>query len=131
MPQMVHLQVSIMGNFGLIGGVFWLDATNGCVCYICQEGVEDNLHFMLECSFSRESASLSLSDLQNKILKLDEVNGPGIVSFLNNLDCPNKALFLSGGLLLSFQKQMVLLVTCIMQKCRDISMKSFAHQRYQ
>ena len=35
-----------------------------------------------------------------KILKLDVVDGPGIVLFLNNLDGGNKALFFLGGLLL-------------------------------
>ena len=53
-----HLQMRIMGNFGLNGGVSWLEGINGCVCYICQEGVEDNLHFLLDCSFLREHLSL-------------------------------------------------------------------------
>ena len=43
-----HLQMRIMGNFGLNGGVPWLEGTNGCVC---QEGVEDNLHFLLGLLF--------------------------------------------------------------------------------
>ena len=105
-----HLQMRIMGNFGLNGGVPWLEGTNGCVCYICQEGVEDNLHFLLDCSFLREHFSLLWSKLQQKILKLDLVDGLGIVSFLNNLDRANKALFLLGGLLLPFQKQMCIMI---------------------
>ena len=105
-----HLQMRIMGNFGLNGGVPWLEGTNGCVCYICLEGVEDNLHFLLDCSFLREHFSLLWSKLQQKILKLDLVDGPGIVSFLNNLDRASKALFLLGGLLLPFQKQMCIMI---------------------
>ena len=105
-----HLQMRIMGNFGLNGGVPWLEGTNGCVCYICQEGVEDNLHFLLDCSFLREHFSFLWSKLQQKILKLDLVDGPGIVSFLNNLDRASKALFLLGGLLLPFQKQMCIMI---------------------
>ena len=46
----------------------------------------------------------------NKRLKLDLVDGPGIISFLNNLDRANKALFLLGGLLLPFQKQMCIII---------------------
>ena len=105
-----HLQMRIMGNFGLNGGVPWLEGTNGCVCYICQEGVEDNLHFLLDCSFLREYFSLLWSKLQQKILKLDLVDGPGIISYLNNLDCANKVLFLLGDLLLPFQKQMRIII---------------------
>ena len=48
------------------------------VCYICQEGVEDNLHFLLDCSFLREHFSLWWSILQQEILKLDAVDDNGI-----------------------------------------------------
>ena len=99
-----------MSNFGLNGGVPWLDGSNSCVCCICQEGVEDNLHFLLGCSFLRKYFSLLWSNLQQNILKLNEVDGPGIVSLLNNLDCANKALFLLGRLLLPFQKQMCIMI---------------------
>ena len=64
-----HLQVRIVSNFGLNGGIPWLNGANGCVCYICQEGVEDNLHFLLDCSFLCEHFSKSFSspnkDLHN------------------------------------------------------------------
>ena len=45
-----------------------------------------------------------------KILKLDVVDGLGIVSLLNNLERANKAVFLLGGLLLPFQKQMCIMI---------------------
>ena len=86
----------------------WLDGA-GCICYTCQDDVEDNLHFLLDCSFLRENFSLLLSSLQQNILKLDAIDGPGIVSFLNNLDRANKALFLVGGLLLPFHKEMCII----------------------
>ena len=72
----------IMGNFLLNGGVPWLEGTNGCGCCICQEGVEDNLHFLLDCSFLREHFSLLWSKLQQKISKLDLVDVPGITRFV-------------------------------------------------
>ena len=64
---------------------------------------------MLDFSFLSEHFLLLWSNLQ-KILKLDAVDGPGIVSFLNSLDRANKDLFLLGGLLLSFQKQMCIMI---------------------
>ena len=106
----IHLQMRIIGHFGLNGGVPWLEGTSGCVCYIFQEGVEDNLHFLLDCSFLREHFSLLWSELHQKILMLDLVDGPVIVSFLDNLDHANKALFLLGALLLPFQKQMCIMI---------------------
>ena len=100
----------VMGNFGLKGGVPWLDGANGCFCYICQEGVEDNLHFLLNCSFLRENFSLLWCNLQHKILKLDMVDSSRTFSFLNNLGRANKALFFLGGLFLPFQKQMCIMI---------------------
>ena len=66
-------------------------------------------------AFLREHFSFLWSKLQQKILKLDLVGGPGtlspgIVSLLNNLGCANKALFLLGGLLLPIQKQMCIMI---------------------
>ena len=64
------------------------------------------LHSLLDCSFLQENFLLSWPNLQHKILKLDVIDGPGIVSFLNSLDRANKALFFLGSVLLPFQKQM-------------------------
>ena len=46
----IHLQRCIVGNVGLSEGVPWLNAdrTN---CYLCKEYIEDDLHFLLDCSF--------------------------------------------------------------------------------
>ena len=99
-----------MGNFGLNGVVLRLDGANGCACYICQEGAEDKLHCLLDCSFLRDNFSILSSNLQHKILKLDVVDVPGIVSFLNNLNRANKALLLLGSLFFLFQKQMCIMI---------------------
>ena len=96
-----------MDYFGPNGGVSWLDGANGCVCNIWKEGVEDNLHFLLDCSILSENISLLWSNLQQKILILDAADGAGIVSFLNNLD---GAVFPPGDLLLPFHKQMCIMI---------------------
>ena len=67
--------------------------------------MEDNLHFLLDCSFLREHFSLLWSNLQQNILKIDVVDGSGVVSSLNNLNRANKALFLPDGPLFPLQKK--------------------------
>ena len=78
--------------------------------FICQEDVEGNVHLLLDCFFVREHFLLLWSNLQQKISKLDVVDGHGNVSFLNNLDRANKALLLLGGLLFPLQKQMYIMI---------------------
>ena len=45
----MHIQIQILGNFGLSGGVPWHVGTNRSLCLICKEGTEDVTHFLLDC----------------------------------------------------------------------------------
>ena len=45
----LHVQIRLAGNFGLNGGVPWLSNTEGALCFICKENVENVNHFLLEC----------------------------------------------------------------------------------
>ena len=74
------------------------------------------LKTLLDCSFLCENFSLLWSNLQQKILNLDAADGPRTVLFSNNLDHANKALFLLGGLLLPFHKQMYTMIRKICQR---------------
>ena len=44
----LHVQIRLAGNFGLNGGVPWLLNTEGALCFICKENVENVNHFLLE-----------------------------------------------------------------------------------
>ena len=52
-----HLQLKLLGNFGLNGSVPWLEDTAGSVCCICKQDVEDNMYLMLDCTFFRDKFS--------------------------------------------------------------------------
>ena len=41
----LHTQARIMGGFGLNGSVPWLKDTEGALCFICKEDVENTYHF--------------------------------------------------------------------------------------
>ena len=51
----LHIQVRLMGNFGLNAGVPWLHGTPGALCFICKEGLDDVNHFLWECKTFREN----------------------------------------------------------------------------
>ena len=44
-----HVQIRLIGNFGLNGSVPWLTNTEGEFCLLCKESVEDVSHFLLDC----------------------------------------------------------------------------------
>ena len=55
----LHVQRRLMGNFGINGGVPWLTNTDGELCLLCKEGVEDVNHFLSDCpNFRDNRASL-------------------------------------------------------------------------
>ena len=51
----LHVQVRIMGDFGLNGGISWLTSTAGATCFVCKQGVETVNHFLLECPGFKEN----------------------------------------------------------------------------
>ena len=50
-----YIQVRIMGNFGLKGGIPWLTNTEGATCSVCEQGVKTVNHFLLECPGFKEN----------------------------------------------------------------------------
>ena len=50
----LHVQIRLMGNFGINGGVPWLTNTDGELCLLSKESVEDVSHFLLDCPNFRD-----------------------------------------------------------------------------
>ena len=53
----MHIQIRLMGNFGLNCGVPWHIGTNCSLCLLCKEGTEDVTHFLLDCPFFKENVN--------------------------------------------------------------------------
>ena len=53
----MHIQIRLMGNFGLNCGVLWHIGTNGSLCLTCKQGTEDVTHFLLDCPFFKENVN--------------------------------------------------------------------------
>ena len=56
------MQIRLMGNFGINGGVPWLTNTDGELCLLCKESVEDVSHFPLGGIFCSERHFLLFKD---------------------------------------------------------------------
>ena len=51
----LHVQIRPMRNFGINGGVPWLNNTDGEFCLLCKESVEDVSHFLSDCPNFRDN----------------------------------------------------------------------------
>ena len=91
----MHIQIRLMGNFGLNCGVPWQAGTNDSLCLICKRGTEDVIYLLLDCS---------------RITKTNSVDGTQICNSTNNLDRDSKVLLLLGGLSLPFDNATAILI---------------------
>ena len=84
----LHVQVRLMGQFGLIGGIPWLCDSDGAFCFVCKQDVERVLSLW--------------KNLKIKITVSNQADGVNICQFIDNLDRHHKVLLLLGGLCLPF-----------------------------
>ena len=107
----LHIQVRLMGNFGLNGGIPWLCGTDGAVCFICKEGIETVNHFVLDCNYFRENFELLWTHLTSRIINYNPSDGIQIAEYITNLDRHHRVLLLLGGLSLPFDTATITVIT--------------------
>ena len=93
----LHVQVRIMENFGLNGGIPWLTDTECATCFVCKQGVETVNHFRLESPGFKENLDSLWDKLKTKARHLNPIDGDQTVNFITNLDQHNKMLLPFGG----------------------------------
>ena len=107
----LHVQIRLAGNFGLNGGVPWLLNTDGALCFICKENVENVNHFLLECREFRNNFDSIWLNLRQKIVSASPIDGSQIFDFIHHLNQRHKVLLLLGELQLPFDRESVTLIT--------------------
>ena len=98
----LHVQIRLMGNFGLNGGVPWLTNTDGELCLFCKNSVEDVSHFLSDCSSFRDNFESLWSNLSQKLIACNPSDGTQISHFISSLDRQQKIILLLGGFPLPF-----------------------------
>ena len=90
----LHNQARLMGAFGLNGSVPWLKDTEGALCFICKEDVENTKHFFLDCPQFKENFDSVWRNLQLKITRSNPTDSIQIANFIKNLNHQNKVMLL-------------------------------------
>ena len=106
----LHVQLRLLSNLGLCGGVPWLLNTDGALCYICKKDKEDVGHFLCDCASFKENFDSIWSSLNLKVLSSNPTDGVQIANFIASLDRQGKVLLLVGGLSLPFDQDTVILI---------------------
>ena len=98
----LHVQIRLLGNFGLNGGVPWLTNTDGELCLFCKNSVEDVSHFLSDCSSCRDNFESLWSHLRQKIIAGNLSDGTQLSHFISSLDRQQNIILLLGGFLFPF-----------------------------
>ena len=77
----LHVQIRLMGNFGINGGVSRLTNTDGELCLICKEILEDVSHFLSDCPKFRDNRESLWSNLNQKVIACNPPDGTQISHF--------------------------------------------------
>ena len=106
----LHVQIRLMGNFGLNGGVPWLTNTDCGLYLLCKESVEDVSHFLLDCPNFRDNHESLWSNLSQKVIACNPSHETQRSHFFSSLDKEQKILLLLGVLHLPFDQVTVTMV---------------------
>ena len=103
----LHVQVRLMGQFGLSGGIPWLRDSDGACFSVCKHDIESVTHFLLGCSYFKQNFLFLWRNLKLKITVSNQADGVNISQSIDNLDRHQKVLLLPGGLCLPSTKKNV------------------------
>ena len=95
--RQLHVQIRLMGNFELDSCVPWLTNTEGELCLLCKESVEDVSHFLLDRPHFRDNRESLRSNLSQKVIACNPSDGTQISHFFSSLDREQKIVLLLGG----------------------------------
>ena len=98
----LHVQIRLMGNCGLKGGVPWLTNTDSELCLFCKNNVEDVSHFLSDCSSFRDNFESLWSNVSQKLIACNPSDGTQIPHFISSLDRQQKIILLLEGFPLPF-----------------------------
>ena len=82
----LHVEVRLMGQFGLSGGIPWLRDSDGAFCFVCKQDVERATHFFLDCSYFKQNFLSLWRNLKIRITVSHQADGINICQFIDNLD---------------------------------------------
>ena len=78
----LHVQIRLMGNFDLNGGIPWIINTNDALCFMCKSDTETLGHFLFHCSDFLEHFDSLWSNLCLKVTVSNPLDGGHIIGFL-------------------------------------------------
>ena len=91
----LHVQIRLMDNFDLNGGIPWITNADDVLCFVCKRDTETLGHFLFDCPDFREHFDSLWSNMCLKDTASNPLDGGHIVGFLMSLDQDHKAMLQS------------------------------------
>ena len=130
----LHMQARLMRNFGLNASVPWLKDTEGALCFICKEDIENTDHFLLDCPQCKVNFDSIWRNLDLKIMRSNLMDGIQVVNFIKGLNRQHKIMLLVGGLSLPFDHETTILIkrfiSSAVGKIYKLAPRSYANWRH-
>ena len=108
----MHIQIRLLGNFGLNCGVPWHVDTYGWFPLFDLQ-TENVTYFLLDCPFFQNVDFVWLN-IKARIMETNPLDGTQICKFISNIDRDSKVLLLLGDLPLSFDNTTEILIKIFM-----------------
>ena len=98
----LHVQIRLMGNFGLNGRIPWITNTDGALCFVCKRDNETLGYFLFGCPNFREHLTHFGQTFAPKVTTSNPLDGRHVAGFLMNLYLHHKVMVFLGCLPLPF-----------------------------
>ena len=109
----MHIQIRLMGNFGLNCGARW---HKWFPLFDYKQSTEDVTHFQPDCPFFKGNVDSVWLNIKTRIMEANPLDGSQICNFISNLDRDSKVLLLLGGLPLPFDNATAILIKRLMSE---------------
>ena len=80
----LHTQARLMNNFGLNASAPWPKDTEGALCFICKENIENTDHFLLDFPQFKDNLNSIWRNLDLKIMRSNPTDGIQIANFIKD-----------------------------------------------
>ena len=90
----LHVQISLMDNFGLNRGIPWITNTDDALCFVCKRDTETLSHFRFDGPDFQEYFDSLWSNFRLKVTTGNPLDGGLIERFLISLDEHHKTILL-------------------------------------
>ena len=96
----LHVQIRLMGQFVLSGGIPWLRDSDGAFCFVCKHDIES----VTDCSYFKQNFLSLWRNLKLKVTVSNQADGLNICQLIDTFRSSSQGTFASRGPLFTIRQ---------------------------